>query len=89
MLYLIAGCAISPAMIVATSLTQQIVPARQLTESITWTVAGLGVGVALGSAAVGQVIDHVGVTAGFGVGIAAGLIAVACATGIHLRSRIQ
>ncbi|NME77629.1 MFS transporter [Rhodococcus sp. 105337] len=88
-LYLMAGCAISPAMIVATSLTQQIVPARQLTESITWTVAGLGVGVALGSAAVGQVIDHVGVTAGFGVGIAAGLIAVACATGIHLRSRIQ
>ncbi|MGI9210521.1 MAG: MFS transporter, partial [Rhodococcus sp. (in: high G+C Gram-positive bacteria)] len=86
---LMAGCAISPAMIVATSLTQQIVPARQLTESITWTVAGLGVGVALGSAAVGQVIDHVGVTAGFGVGIAAGLIAVACATGIHLRSRIQ
>ncbi len=88
-LYLVAGCAISPAMIVATSLTQQIVPAGKLTESITWTVAGLGVGVALGSAAVGQVIDRVGVTAGFGVGIVAALIATGCAAGIHLRSRIQ
>ncbi|MBM7459753.1 putative MFS family arabinose efflux permease [Rhodococcus coprophilus] len=87
--YLFAGCAISPAMIVATSLTQQIVPASQLTESITWTVAGLGVGVALGSALVGQAIDRVGVTAGFGVGIVAALVATGCAAGIHLRSRIQ
>jgi len=88
-LYLVAGCAIAPAMIVATSLTQQIVPADQLTESITWTVAGLGVGVAAGSALVGQVIDRVGTTAGFGVGVAAGLLAAACATGIHLRARLE
>lgn len=88
-LYLVAGCAIAPAMIVATSLTQQIVPADQFTESITWTVAGLGVGVAAGSALVGQVIDRAGTTAGFGVGVAAGLVAAACATGIHLRARLE
>lgn len=88
-LYLLAGLAISPTMIVATSLTQQIVPSGQLTEAITWTVAGLGVGVAAGSALVGQVIDRVDAGAGYGVGVAAGVIAVACAAGIHLRARLQ
>lgn len=88
-LYMLAGVAISPTMIVAMSLTQRTVPAAQLTESITWTVAGLGVGVAAGSALVGQVIDRAGAGAGYGVGVAAGLIAVACAAGIHVRARLR
>lgn len=88
-LYFVAGCAISPIMIVATSLTQQIVPPEKLTESITWTVAGLGVGVAAGSALVGQVIDRAGAAAGYVVAVGAGMLALACAAGIHLRRRIE
>ncbi|MEU5842455.1 MFS transporter [Rhodococcus sp. NPDC047139] len=88
-LYFVAGCAISPIMIVATSLTQQIVPAGQLTESITWTVAGLGVGVAAGSALVGQVIDRSGAGAGYSVAVAAGVLAFACAAVVHRRARLE
>ncbi|WP_241386505.1 MFS transporter [Rhodococcus sp. CH91] len=88
-LYFVAGCAISPIMIVATSLTQQVVPAGQLTESITWTVAGLGVGIAAGSALVGQVIDRAGAGTGYTVAVAAGIVAFACATVVHLRARLE
>ncbi|MCD2116352.1 MULTISPECIES: MFS transporter [Rhodococcus] len=88
-LYFVAGCAISPIMIVATSLTQQIVPPDRLTESITWTVAGLGVGVAAGSALVGQVIDRTDAGTGYLVAVAAGILAVTCAGGIHVRARLE
>lgn len=88
-LYFVAGCAISPIMIVATSLTQQIVPADRLTESITLTVAGLGVGVAAGSALVGQVIDRAGAGAGYTVAVGAGALALVCAAGIHLRTPLE
>jgi len=87
--YFVAGCAVSPIMIVATSLTQQVVPAAQLTESITWTVAGLGVGVAAGSALVGQVIDRTDAGTGYLVAVGAGILAVTCAAGIHLRTRLE
>lgn len=87
-LYLLAGVAISPTMIVAMSLVERVVPAERLTEGITWTVTGLGVGVAAGSALVGQVIDRSGTSAGIGVAIAAGLIGCALATAIRLRTRL-
>ena len=87
-LYLLAGVAISPTMIVAMSLVERVVPAERLTEGITWTVTGLGVGVAAGSALVGQVIDRSGTSAGIGVAIAAGLIGCARATAIRLRTRL-
>ena len=84
-LYLLAGVTISPTMIVTMSLVERVVPAERLTEGITWTVTGLGVGVAAGSALVGQVIDRSGTSAGIGVAIAAGLVGCALAAGIRLR----
>jgi len=87
-LYLLAGMTISPTMIVTMSLVERLVPADRLTEGITWTVTGLGVGVAAGSALVGQVIDRSGTSAGIGVALAAGLIACTLAAGIRLRTRL-
>ncbi|OOL27212.1 MFS transporter, partial [Rhodococcus rhodochrous] len=87
-LYLSAGVAVAPTMIVATSLTERIVPPGRLTEGITWTVTGLGVGVAVGSAVVGQVIDRSGPSAGIGVAVVAALVGCACAVGVARLARL-
>ncbi|QBJ95749.1 MFS transporter [Rhodococcus sp. ABRD24] len=83
----LAGISIAPTLIVATTLVESTVPAAKLTEGITWTVTGLGVGVALGSALAGQMIDHFGTRTGFAVPIAAGAVAFVVAAGTNLARR--
>ncbi|MDK8183520.1 MFS transporter [Paenibacillus sp. UMB4589-SE434] len=72
-----AGMSVAPTMIVTMGLVEKIVPESQLTEGMTWAITGLGVGVALGSAAGGWVVDGFGERMGFSVAIAAGVIALA------------
>lgn len=69
---LVAGLFFAPTMIVAMSLVERIVPERQLTEGMTWLLAGLNVGVAMGAAASGQLVDMEGARYGFNVALAAG-----------------
>jgi len=64
---LVAGMFFAPTMIVAMSIVERLVPAHRLTEGMTWLLAGLNVGVAMGAAAAGQVVDIAGARAGFGV----------------------
>ncbi|VTN09170.1 multidrug resistance protein [Raoultella terrigena] len=52
---LVAGLFFAPTMIVAMSLIERQVSESQLTEGMTWLLAGLNVGVALGAAIAGQV----------------------------------
>ncbi|WP_124395594.1 MFS transporter [Rhodococcus wratislaviensis] len=73
--YAMAGMTVAPIMIVTTGLVEQIVPAAALTEGITWIVTGLGVGVAVGSALAGRMIDEFGTTAGYAVAAVAALLA--------------
>ncbi|MFC9362806.1 MFS transporter [Rhodococcus sp. NPDC057014] len=73
--YAVAGMTVAPIMIVTTGLVEQIVPAGALTEGITWIVTGLGVGVAVGSALAGRMIDEFGTTAGYAVAAVAALLA--------------
>jgi MFS family permease len=54
---LLAGVFFAPTMIVAMSLVEQRVPAARLTEGMTWLLAGLNIGVALGAALSGQSVD--------------------------------
>lgn len=72
-----AGMSVAPTMIITMGLVEKIVPESQVTEGMTWAITGLGIGVALGSAAAGWVVDGLGARAGFTVAIAAGLIALA------------
>lgn len=58
---LLAGLFFAPTMIVAMSLVERLLPAQQLTEGVTWLLAGLNVGIALGAAASGQLVDGAGV----------------------------
>lgn len=69
---LLAGVFFAPTMIVAMSLVEQRVPEARLTEGMTWLLAGLNIGVALGAALSGQSVDAAGVRSGFVVALAAG-----------------
>jgi MFS family permease len=51
----VSGVSISPTFITAFSLIERLVPAAKLTEGITWIMTGIGIGMAIGSAASGWV----------------------------------
>lgn len=70
----VAGLFFAPTMIVAMSLVEQRVPERQLTEGMTWLLAGLNIGVALGAVAAGQVVDRWGASAGFNVALGGAMV---------------
>jgi hypothetical protein len=65
-----------------------LVPASRLTESITWTLAGIGIGVAASASLCGAAIDQWGAWAAFGIGVAgAALATVASALTLPRLSR--
>ncbi|TWF97562.1 putative MFS family arabinose efflux permease [Kitasatospora viridis] len=72
----LAGFSISPTMITATGLVERLVPPARLTEGMSWTTTGLGIGVAGGSYLAGVVVDAAGPAAGYRVALAAGGCAV-------------
>lgn len=84
---LIAGLFFAPTMIVAMSLVERLVPGHLLTEGMTWLLAGLNVGVALGAAASGQVIDNGGVRVGFTVALCGGAVVLLVSLWGHQRLR--
>lgn len=69
---LLAGMFFAPTMIVVMSMVERAVPDQQLTEGMTWLLAGLNIGVALGAAATGQLVDLAGAQAGFSISVGAG-----------------
>ena len=75
----VAGLAIAPTLITAMTLCPRLVPPSQLNEGMTIVVTGLLVGVGVGSAIAGQVIETAGAHRAFIVPIAAAGIAFAIA----------
>ncbi|MEG0225086.1 MAG: MFS transporter [Comamonas sp.] len=86
---LLAGLFFAPTMIVAMSLVERLLPAQQLTEGITWLLAGLNVGIALGAAASGRLVDGAGAASGFRVALCAGAGVLLLALWAHGRLRRQ
>ena len=84
MALLMAGLFFAPTMIVAMSLVESQVSENQLTEGMTWLLAGLNVGVALGAVIAGQVVDNAGARAGSYVALCAGAGVVLMALLSHL-----
>lgn len=72
----VSGVSISPTFITAFSLIERLVPAAKLTEGITWVMTGIGIGMAIGSASSGWVIDEFGASSGFWVSVVAGATAL-------------
>lgn len=71
-----SGVAISPTFIMAFGLIERRVPEAMLTEGITWVMAGIGIGMALGAFVTGWVVDNFGAQNGFWVSVAAGTISL-------------
>ncbi|ETF01053.1 MFS transporter [Advenella kashmirensis W13003] len=69
---LLSGVFFAPTLIVAMSLVERIVPGNQLTESFAWLGSGLNVGIAMGAAVSGWLVDGLGAHSGFAVALCAG-----------------
>ncbi|GAA3132234.1 MFS transporter [Streptomyces rectiviolaceus] len=72
----LAGVFFAPTMVTIMGIVEKLTPAARLTEGMTWMIAGLQIGVALGAAASGQVVDSFGTRAGFVVSLAMGALAL-------------
>jgi MFS family permease len=75
----VAGLFFSPTLIVAMALVENIVPAAKLTEGLTWLVTGLSIGVAIGAASSGWLVDAFGARSGFWAALAAGVVVLGAA----------
>lgn len=85
-----AGVFFAPTMVVIMGLVERTTPEHQLTEAMTWMIAGLQSGVAIGAAVTGVVHDRFGTTAGVSVALVAGaaaLLLTLCAVPV-LRTRL-
>ena len=79
LMVLLAGLAVSPVLITSFALVERIVPARRLTEGLTWATSAIGLGVALSAALAGWLVDAGGSRAGFAVTTAAAFLTLAAA----------
>ncbi|MDW6020895.1 MFS transporter [Mesorhizobium sp. BAC0120] len=70
-----SGIAIAPTFITSFALIERRVPPSMFTEGITWVMTGIGIGMAIGSAAAGWMVDRYGADSGFWVSVIAGAIA--------------
>ncbi len=61
----LAGLAVSPLLIVTTTIIEQMVPGSRLTEALGISVSGIAVGLAVGSTSSGALIDAVSADAGY------------------------
>jgi MFS family permease len=75
----LAGLTIAPVLVSGTSLVESRVGPGVLTESLTWTVTGLTLGVTAGSAVAGAAVDAWGAERAFVVPALAGGLAAVCA----------
>jgi MFS family permease len=76
-LLLLAGAAISPVLVYANGMLDQLAPEGTLAEAFTWTTTGLTAGMALGAAMAGVLADQASAAAAFAVLGAGGLAAAA------------
>jgi hypothetical protein len=77
LLLLLAGATISPVLVYANGMLDQLAPEGTLAEAFTWTTTGLTAGMALGAALAGVLADHASAPAAFAVLGAGGVLAAA------------
>ncbi|PRA54140.1 MULTISPECIES: MFS transporter [Pseudomonas] len=75
----VAGLFFAPTLIVAMALIERIVPPAKLTEGLTWLVTGLSIGVAVGAAGSGWLVDAYGARSGFWLALVGGLVVLLAA----------
>ncbi|AZE49950.1 ABC transporter, permease protein [Pseudomonas chlororaphis] len=75
----VCGLFFAPTLIVAMALVENIVPPAKLTEGLTWLVTGVSIGVAIGAASSGWLVDAFGARSGFWVAQAAAVVVLGAA----------
>ena len=85
---LVGGLAISPTLIAAMSLAEQVLPAARLTEGMAFIQTGLAAGLAPGAAVAGVVIDAHGASPAYVVCAAGGLLALLGAVATRLPANL-
>ena len=73
---LIAGLTISPTLIAGYGLIERQAPPERRTEAMTWLSSAISVGVAVGSAATGRIVDNLGPRWGYALAAIFGVLAV-------------
>lgn len=79
LLMALAGLAIAPTMTNVSTMVQRIVPPERLTEGLTWISTAVNIGISIGAAAAGPLVDVRGSGGGFLVAIAAAWLMVLAA----------
>ena len=74
----VAGVSISPSLITGFGMAERSSPRSRVTETLAWTSTALGVGVAVGAALSGSIIDSAGASAAFAVPVGAAAVGVLC-----------
>lgn len=81
LMFLVAGFAISPTLIAGFALVESLVKSEQLTEGLTYLTTGILLGVTLGTALAGRLIDSFGAARAFYLPVVSGAVAAAVAYG--------
>lgn len=84
---LVGGLAISPTLIAAMSLAEQVLPPSRLTEGMMVLQTGIALGLAPGAALAGIVIDEHGASAAYLVSVAGGLLTLLAALATRAPAR--
>ncbi|WP_434630183.1 MFS transporter [Chromobacterium sp. CV08] len=79
---LLSGLSFAPTLIVAMEMVEKAVPRARLTESLTWLVTGIQLGVAGGASLCGLATDAYGARAGLNLALAAGVCALLIAAAL-------
>lgn len=70
----LTGIGISPAMIAANTVVENLAPPKMLTEAFSWIGSAIATGAALGSIVAGYVLDEIGVSGGQAIALAGGVL---------------
>ena len=88
-LLLVSGMAIAPTLIAAVAVIESAVPTTRLTEALNWNTTGMAVGLAVGAAAIGYLIDLAGARGGFFGVVGAGVLLVGSALTVRTRPALS
>ncbi|MCX5147480.1 MFS transporter [Streptomyces sp. NBC_00320] len=86
---LLAGMATAPTMVTAMSRIHAVTPEGRLNEGMTLAVTAILAGIALGSAAAGTLIDHLGPTTPYALPAAAAILALIVSQTVRLSGTSQ
>lgn len=86
---LVGGLAISPTLIAAMSLAEQVLPPARLTEGMAFVQTGLAAGLAPGAAVAGVVIDDAGASPAYLVCLVGGVVTLLAALATRVPTNVR